>query len=107
MEEDLICWTGHSPFPWLNCSHFSVGILFTNAIKRKLNFPNLDAKNLLRLSAPPQELASVLSLNVNIACVFLVPLQRHFLSQLQVSEGFLWLQAVVVGRIMKNRLNLL
>lgn len=107
LEEGLICWMGHSPFSWLNCSHFSVGILFINAIKRKWKFLNLDPKNnLLSPSAPNEELASLLSLNVDVACTFFVPLQRRFLSQLWGREGVLWLQTVVVSRTMKNRLEL-
>lgn len=47
------------PFPDLNCSYFSVGILFTNAIRRKLRFLNLDPVNkALSPSALKQEAPS-------------------------------------------------
>lgn len=59
--------------------HFSVGVLFTSVIRRKLKLWNLDPKNnLLSPSAPKQELSSLLPLNVNVTHTFFVPPQRHF-----------------------------
>lgn len=77
LEDGLICWT--LPLLLLHCSCFSVGILFTNVTRRKLQFLNLDPKRSpLSPRAPKQEaLASLLALDIGVACTF-VPVQRHF-----------------------------